>query len=78
MIGDRTGFDLEPITIPCQSRVAASLGPGLKTASAAERSLGEKLSPGAVCPVTGESSARDCNAANEKRTQTDDNRDEVG
>jgi hypothetical protein len=37
----------------------ASLGPGLRTASAAERSLGEKLSPSAVCAMTGESTAMD-------------------
>jgi hypothetical protein len=35
--------------------VPASLGPGLRTASGAKRSLGEKLSPSAVCPMTGES-----------------------
>jgi hypothetical protein len=35
--------------------VPASLGPGLRTASGVERTLGEKLSPSAICPVTGES-----------------------
>ena len=33
----------------------ASLGPGLRTVSGAKRSLGGKLSPSAVCPMTGES-----------------------
>jgi hypothetical protein len=37
----------------------ASLGPGLRTVSGAERSLGEKLSPSAVCAMTGESTAKD-------------------
>ncbi len=35
--------------------VPASLGPRLRTASGAKRSPGEKFAPGAVCPVTGES-----------------------
>jgi hypothetical protein len=33
----------------------ASLGPGLRTVSGATRSLGAKLSPTAICPMTGES-----------------------
>jgi len=32
--------DLEPVTVPCPTRAAASLGPGLRTASGAKRSLG--------------------------------------
>jgi hypothetical protein len=35
--------------------VPASLGPGLRTASGAVRSLGAKLPPSAICPMTGES-----------------------
>jgi hypothetical protein len=35
--------------------VPASLGPRLRTVSGAVRRLGEKLSPSAVCPMTGES-----------------------
>jgi hypothetical protein len=35
--------------------VPASLSPGLRTVSGAMRSLGAKLSPGAACPMTGES-----------------------
>jgi hypothetical protein len=33
----------------------ASLGPGLRTVSGAVRSVGAKLSPKAICPMTGES-----------------------
>ena len=35
--------------------VPASLGPGLRTVSGAVRGPSENLSPGAVCPMTGES-----------------------
>jgi hypothetical protein len=35
--------------------VPASLGPGLRTVSGADRSLGAKLPPSAICPMTGES-----------------------
>ncbi len=38
--------------------VPASLGPGLRTVSGTMRSLGEKLSPSAVCPMTGAFPAR--------------------
>ena len=33
----------------------ASLGPGLRTVSGADRSLGATLPPSAICPMTGES-----------------------
>jgi hypothetical protein len=61
-------------SVACISRplegVPASLGPGLRTVSGAVRSLGEKLSPIAVCPMTGEST-------NSQKTLLDQPVDEV-
>jgi len=39
----RTRCDLEPVTIPCPSSAAASLGPGLRSASAADWRRGGSL-----------------------------------
>jgi hypothetical protein len=39
--------------------VPASLGPGLRTASGANRSLGGLLPSSAICATTGESTAKD-------------------
>jgi hypothetical protein len=57
ILGRKTATLVSTVTflfLPLEG-VPASLGPGLRTVSGAERGLGAKLSPTAVCPMTGES-----------------------